>query len=1319
MDAESRAAALRSLNRAGVKNPEAGIIAGAAIFYGMKKAEGLNAAQAEVALYRMLTTGADATPASSASSAAPQPRAAPATATAQPKADDADAVEESIETEIFAAYAPAALPPALVSARAHPGEISESVLQASVAAPSLVELDPGAALEACATAGTLSQLQLEGVLRAARRHAVVANGVRAGFFLGDGAGVGKGRQLAACILDGVARGRGRHIWFSVGTDLKVDAERDLQAVSCHVPVLDGCRGLDALQKKAFGGPSLKNSVLFATYATLVSAATSKKQSRLDQLVAWCGGPSFDGCVIFDEAHRAKNFDASNADASTKVSLAVRALQDKLPLARVIYASATGVSEIKNMAYAERLGLWGKGTSFVDFKDFSSTLEKRGVGALELLALELKSSGAYVSRGLAWQRCEFERWTCELDGEAVEAYDAAGAWWRGMNAASSICVDGVETTRIAGLRRALDRAITRTQLRGAAAGTAKQRFWGAQLRFFKELQTAAKVPFVAERAKEAVAAGKSVVIGLQSTGEAGLRDVMSEAHAKVGDAAPGLVAAARSSARAFVQQHFPVQPAPEPFEEPDEAIVRKILTTNRGPPSAEHVARWYAARRQAAEVRGEPVPELVALKEAILQRLDDLPVPPSPLDDLIDRLGGPDAVAEMTGRGLRVARTKTGRYRYEQRFDASRDQDSTATNLRERAAFQDGKKRVAIISDAASTGVSLHAAIGSKGEKHRRVHVTLELAWSADKSIQQLGRTHRSHQLTAPIYALLATDLGGEARFAAAVAKRLASLGALTKGDRRAASGQDLGDFDLDTKQGMEALKNVERACRDFGRDPRSVAANVDPDGVGNDALRAAVARSRAAARARSTRKAAYDAFAPYVYEEVALQHDASDETAMLAAAAHHAYDTLDLEPKKDGDVRLFLNRLQATPVADQNLLFLYFSVAHAAVVKAAKAAGSYDAGLASVRAASVVVNAVTTVDVDAVSGASTKLYELTLDRGASFGAAQEQLRTGRANARPGDNDPAATPRSFRGAGFYVSNHTNKRTGRPFLMLALRKANAAQTFLITRPNTGANASELFAHDVISRYRCHPGGMPNATDEERELLNTAWTLEYDAAHNQDSGGRLRRLGLLAGNVLPLWPALAQTVTERSGEMTKEDQRLRAVRVVLPSETIVGVRFPTHVLNTLRAALEQRRRARAAYAQQHVRAEPPTPVDAAKLRAATTPPKTIQSFFKKKSDDGAASRAPLAPRPPPPQRAPKPVAAKRRAAPVKRKTASAGGDVRSFFAPKAKKPAPKRPSAADVVIDVDADPWSCPKCTYAHHDEAAGFLQCAACGAAKEEP
>lgn len=44
-------------------------------------------------------------------------------------------------------------------------------------------------------------------------------------------------------------------------------------------------------------------------------------------------------------------------------------QDKIPQARVLYCSATGASEPRNMGYMVRLGLWGAGTSFSDFSKF--------------------------------------------------------------------------------------------------------------------------------------------------------------------------------------------------------------------------------------------------------------------------------------------------------------------------------------------------------------------------------------------------------------------------------------------------------------------------------------------------------------------------------------------------------------------------------------------------------------------------------------------------------------------------------------------------------------------------------------------------------------------------------------------------------------------------------------------------------------------------------------------------------------------------------------------------------------------------------------
>ena len=42
-----------------------------------------------------------------------------------------------------------------------------------------------------------------------------------------GAGVGKGRTIAGLILENWRCGRKRHLWISIGSDLRVDARRDL------------------------------------------------------------------------------------------------------------------------------------------------------------------------------------------------------------------------------------------------------------------------------------------------------------------------------------------------------------------------------------------------------------------------------------------------------------------------------------------------------------------------------------------------------------------------------------------------------------------------------------------------------------------------------------------------------------------------------------------------------------------------------------------------------------------------------------------------------------------------------------------------------------------------------------------------------------------------------------------------------------------------------------------------------------------------------------------------------------------------------------
>ena len=247
-----------------------------------------------------------------------------------------------------------------------------------------------------------------------------------GFFIGDGAGIGKGRQISATILDALCRnhGCGRHLWVSVSRELVQDARRDLADVGCHVDVHDGAEALDMMSshgKKGKGlgaGGSLGKGVLFVTYSLLVSGR------RMEEIVSWLSGGaerSYAGVIVFDEAHKAKNL-----EADTRTARLVVALQERLPMARVLYCSATGVSDIKHMAYATRLGLWGGANPlYPTFESFHGALAKRGVGAMEMLALEMKRKGLFLARTLSWDGAEFHTLEVTLSGEATRRYDGAG------------------------------------------------------------------------------------------------------------------------------------------------------------------------------------------------------------------------------------------------------------------------------------------------------------------------------------------------------------------------------------------------------------------------------------------------------------------------------------------------------------------------------------------------------------------------------------------------------------------------------------------------------------------------------------------------------------------------------------------------------------------------------------------------------------------------------------------------------------------------------------------------------------------------------
>ena len=83
----------------------------------------------------------------------------------------------------------------------------------------------------------------------------------------------------------------------------------------------------------------------------------------------------------------------------------------------------------NLAYAQRLGLWGGDDfPFATRAEFVEAIEEGGVAAMEVLARDLKALGLYAARSLSYEGVEYELVEHQLTPEQVRIYDAyAGAF----------------------------------------------------------------------------------------------------------------------------------------------------------------------------------------------------------------------------------------------------------------------------------------------------------------------------------------------------------------------------------------------------------------------------------------------------------------------------------------------------------------------------------------------------------------------------------------------------------------------------------------------------------------------------------------------------------------------------------------------------------------------------------------------------------------------------------------------------------------------------------------------------------------------------
>ncbi|XP_015055769.1 protein FORGETTER 1 [Solanum pennellii] len=1068
-------------------------------------------------------------------------------------------------------------PPKLSIGPPHPDPIVETSSLSAVQPPEpTYDLTIKEDLE---SSKTLSCLQIETLVYACQRHLqFLPNGTRAGFFVGDGAGVGKGRTIAGLIWENWHHDRRKALWISVGSDLKFDARRDMDDVGATCVEVHALNKLpySKLDSKSVG---VREGVVFSTYSSLI-ASSEKGRSRLQQLVQWCG-PEFDGLVIFDECHKAKNLVPEAGGQPTRTGEAVLEIQARLPQARVVYCSATGASEPRNMAYMVRLGLWGAGTSFLNFRDFLGAMEKGGVGALELVAMDMKTRGMYVCRTLSYKGAEFEVVEVPLEAQMQDLYKKAAEFWAELRV--ELLSAGAFLT---------DDKPSSNQL--------WRLYWANHQRFFRHLCISAKVPAVVRIAKEALTEGKCVVIGLQSTGEARTEEAVSKYGLELDD----FVSGPRELLLKFVEENYPLPEEPEPL--PDESVkelqrkrhsatpgvsirgrVRKVAKWQTGdqmsdeesdtdseyestesdddefqicdvcsseeerkkllqcsccsqlihpaclvPPVTEPVsADWccHSCKEKTDEyiqARHAYVAELSKRYEGALERrskildiIRSLDLPNNPLDDIIDQLGGPEKVAEITGRKGMLVRAANGKgVTYQARN--TKDVSMEMVNIHEKQLFMEGKKLVAIISEAGSAGVSLQADRRALNQR-RRVHLTLELPWSADRAIQQFGRTHRSNQASAPEYKLLFTNLGGERRFASVVAKRLESLGALTQGDRRA--GPSLSAYNYDSSYGKRALVMLYRGIMEqdpFPLVPPGCSADV-PDAIQDFILKG---------------KAALVSVGIIRDSVLGNGKDSGKLSGRIVDSDMH-------------DVGRFLNRLLGLPPEIQNRLFELFVSILDLLVQNARLEGHLDSGIVEVKATTVEQQGTPkTVHVDNLSGASTILFTFTLDRGLMWECAYALLE-----------EKQKDESSSTYNGFYESKR--EWLGRRHFLLAF-EGSASGMYKVFRPTVGEALREMPLVELKDKYR---------KLSSLEKARRGWEDEYEVSLKQcmhgpkcklgsfcTVGRRVQEVNVLGGLILPVWGTVEKALSKQARQ---SHRRIRIVQIVTTTDNqrIVGLLIP----------------------------------------------------------------------------------------------------------------------------------------------------------------
>jgi hypothetical protein len=381
----------------------------------------------------------------------------------------------------------------------------------------------------------------------------------------------------------------------------------------------------------------------------------------------------------------------------------------------------------------RLGLWGGGTVFANYNSFVATIRQAGLSGLELLAQEVAATGRSITRSLSFDGIDYEILRSPLSDEERERYDKYVQFWDDVS-------------------NGLEKALGLVNLsKNGKAGQFRSGLTSARRKFLRMAKMRLRLNALIADAQDRIAAGESVVVQVSRTQEAALKAAIKEQAEDEDD--NDLDVTGSQLVRKYLAECFPTSNYVYDYSTREMVVEVDEIT--------------------GAEVSVQKANEIL---DQIALAADELIIDQSPIDTFIDAMGGAEMVAEYTGRKVR---------RLTNAFGVREILTRTERDIRnDMEDFRADAKKVLLFTEAkGGAGINMHA--DARYPNHRkRNHYLLELGQRADGTIQGMGRTNRTNQVTPPRYILVYADVPADLLSTEHFALKMARLGAVTRGDRK-------------------------------------------------------------------------------------------------------------------------------------------------------------------------------------------------------------------------------------------------------------------------------------------------------------------------------------------------------------------------------------------------------------------------------------------------------------------------------------------------------------------------------------------------------